>query len=114
MMRDFSDRLSTKRKRLIAARQIKVLNLFIGSEWINLDQLFQITEGTYKSLKHPEKALVRDLIYLRNLGAIRTEKLANNGVRIGVRLEWPTEITESAFFEKVKQYPKAKSYLSLL
>jgi len=114
MMRDFSDRLSTKRKRLIAARQIKVLNLLLGSEWINLDQLFQITEGTYKSLKNPEKALVRDLIYLRNLGAIRTEKLANNGVRIGVRLEWPTEITESAFFEKVKQYPKAKSYLSLL
>lgn len=114
MMRDFSDRLSTKRKRLIAARQIKVLNLLLGTEWINLDQLIHMTEGTYKSLKNPVKALVRDLIHLRNLGAIRTEKPANNGVRIGVRLEWPTEITEGDFFEKVKQFPKAKSYLSLL
>jgi hypothetical protein len=28
----------------------------------------------------------------------------------GVRLEWPTEVTETEFFEQLKKLPKAKTH----
>jgi hypothetical protein len=45
-----------------------------------------------------------------NLGAIRIEKVAENQWNVSVRLEWPSEITESEFFEKIKHMPKGKTF----
>ena len=62
----------------------------------------------YAALSNPLKALVRDINSLNTRGAVKVERLGEGRYRLGVRLEWPTEITETAFFEKLKQLPKAK------
>ena len=66
-------------------------------------------EGKYFGLKNPHKALIRDLNNLHNLKAIAFEKVGENKWNIFVRLEWPTEITETEFFKKLKELPKAKT-----
>ncbi len=52
--------------------------------------------------------------YTKAAQAIKVEKVGDGRYRLGVRIQWPTEIAETAFFEKIKQLPKAKtSYLPL-
>ena len=65
---------------------------------------------TYKRLKNPIKAMVRDVNNLSSLGAVSVEEFGERQFRLKVRLEWPTEITETAFFEKLRKLPKAKSH----
>jgi hypothetical protein len=50
---------------------------------------------------------------LLNLQAIDAQNMENNKVRVRVRLEWGAEITETAFFERVKKLPRGKSYTLL-
>jgi hypothetical protein len=64
----------------------------------------------YSSLKTPIKAIVRDVNYLGSLKAVKIEKRDEGRYQISVRLEWPTEITETAFFEMVRKLPKAKTH----
>jgi hypothetical protein len=61
-------------------------------------------------VKNPIKALVRDVNSLSALRAIWVHKIAEGRFLIGVRLEWPTEVTESEFFEQVRKLPKAKTH----
>ncbi|NRA34005.1 MAG: hypothetical protein HRU17_11755, partial [Polyangiaceae bacterium] len=69
----------------------------------------------YGKLKNPHAAVVRDLTALLNLGAVRPELDENSKVIIlSIRLEWPTEITETKFFERVKELPTAKTSSFLL
>ena len=55
------------------------------------------------------QALIRDVNHLLRLNAIRIEGPEKGPWTIAVRLEWPTEITETEFFRKVKELPKAKT-----
>ena len=68
------------------------------------------TKLFYNSLRNPMKALVRDINGLIQLRAISFKKLENNQYEFSVRLEWPTEITETEFFKRVKEMPKAKTH----
>jgi hypothetical protein len=62
-------------------------------------------------LKNPHKALIRDLNYLIQLQAIQAKRLPEDGgFLLSVRLEWPTQITETEFFRRVKEMPKGKVY----
>jgi len=69
----------------------------------------------YASLTVPGKAIVRDLNYLIELKAVKFERREGT-VRFFIRLEWPTEITESEFFAYCeffaywKKLPRAKTY----
>ena len=100
------------RKRVIAERQMAILTRLLGVEWMDWHQCIKETAWTYASLKNPLKALVRDVNHLQNLGAVRVEKVGEGRYRLAVRLEWPTEITETAFFDmiKIKGLPKAKTH----
>jgi hypothetical protein len=51
---------------------------------------------------------------LIRLGAVQYRKSPEGPYELAVRLEWPTEITETVFFEKLRTLPKAKmhSFLS--
>ncbi len=109
LMFDLFQHLQTPRKRVIAERRIEVLKILLETDWITLDELIKKTSRTYSSLTSPRKAIIRDLNYLIGLKAVKYEKIGN-GHRLAVRLEWPTEITETAFFEHVKNLPKAKTY----
>ena len=109
LMFDLFQHLRTPRKRVIAERHIAILKILLETDWITLDELIKTTSRTYSSLASPRKAIIRDLNYLIGLKAVKYEKL-ESGYRLAVRLEWPTEITETAFFESVKDLPKAKTY----
>ncbi len=103
-------RLKSPRKRAIAERQLDFLNQLLDVELMEYAQIYKLNIGKYGSLKNPGKALVRDLNYLGNLGAIKIEKIGENRWNLSIRYEWPTEITESEFFRKLKEMPKAKTH----
>jgi Fic family protein len=107
------NRLKTPRRRVIAQRQIEILKLLLESDdGMALTRLVQRLEGHYAALKNPRKAVVRDLVDLIELDAVSAEKLESD-VNLAVRLEWPSMMTESAFFERIKQLPKAKTHAFL-
>lgn len=110
LMHDLFGRLKTPRKRVVAERQIAVLKLLLRSESISLDEIIQLTSEAYRGLKSPTKALFRDLNDLIALGAIDFERISEGKYRIFIRLDWPTRITESAFFEQISRMPKAKTH----
>lgn len=110
MMYDLFNRLITKRQRVIKDRQIEILKLLLSMDSVDWHELLQKTSMIYAGIKNPTKAFVRDMANLANLGAVRIEKVAEKKWKVAVRLEWPSEITESAFFEKIKQMPKGKTY----
>ena len=53
---------------------------------------------------------MRDILHLMNLGAVKAEELGKNRIQISIDLTWPTTMTESEFFERIRQLPKAKTY----
>ena len=103
-------RLKNQRKRAIGKRQIEILNLLLDHEWMSLEDIIQKTLNIYGKLKNPRKAVIRDLNDLLGLKAIKFDKLKEGGFKLGIRLEWPTEITETAFFEQLKSLPKGRTY----
>ena len=109
VMYDLFTRLESKKKRVIAERQIEILKLLLQEDSIMLEQLVKTNIHRYSSLKNPEKALGRDLSQLMNLNAVSLRRGDKKTLWVDLRLEWPTEITETEFFERVKSFPKAKT-----
>lgn len=110
LMYDLFGRLKTPRKRVIAERQIQILQLLLAAEWVDLTELIEKLGDKYASLKSARKAIVRDLNHLIQLRAVDFRRVQEEVFQFRVRLEWPSEITESAFFEKVKQLPRSKTH----
>lgn len=110
VMFDLFNRLRTTRKRVIAERHIEILKLLLSADTMVLRTLVERTAATYKPLKNPYKALIRDINYLLGLRAINCKKLSDGRYEFFARLEWPTEVTETEFFESVKEMPKAKTH----
>jgi len=115
LMHDLFGRLKTPRKRVIAKRQIAILEdllTFVEVEWF---AFYRDCMKLYTNVKNPGKALLRDINHLISLGAInfRSEPVEGGGQRFFVwaRLEWPAEITETEFFRKVSTLPRAKGTL---
>ena len=113
MMFDLFNRLQSPRKRVMKDRHLRILKLLLESDSMMLDEIASKTVDDYSSLAHSYKALIKDLNYLIRLEALGFEKQGER-FRIFIRLEWPTKITESEFFKRVKQMPKSKatSFLS--
>ena len=109
LMHDLFRRLQSKRKRVIAQRQIEILELLLQKDSIALNDLIADTRQSYGALKKPVHALIRDLKQLQYLKAVTIRSDAKNGSRVELRLEWPTEITQTDFFERLKSFPKAKA-----
>ena len=107
---DLFGRLKSPRKRVVSARHVQLLNLLLVEEEMTLDALTERTRHIY-NLGSPYKALIRDLNYLINIGALAAKHLPNkSGFLISVHLDWPTKITETEFFQRVKAMPKGKVY----
>lgn len=70
--------------------------------------MFETASKNYSKLLNPWKAFVRDLNELVFLDAIRAEE-SEKGFFLSARLEWPTEITATKFFERLRALPKAKT-----
>lgn len=109
-MADLFGRLQSPRKRVMSARHLQILNLLLDTGEISLADISGKTRQFY-SVKNPSKALVRDLSYLVQLGALGVKKLPEeNGFLFSINLDWPTQITETEFFKRVKNMPKGKVY----
>lgn len=110
VMYDLFNRLKTERKRVIASRQIELLKLLL-EESITLRELQDKTKYMYAKLKEPGKGLIRDLNGLISLGAIGHDEYEKKKYMLFVRLEWPTEITETEFFKRVESMPRPKTQI---
>ena len=113
LMYDLFNRLRTPRKRVMKERHIEILKLLLNTDRMNLDELTERTKIYYHTLGNSRKALIRDINYLIGLRAIEFTKQPDNKYDFFVRLEWPMEITETEFFKRVKQMPKAKTHTFL-
>ena len=110
-------RLRSKRKRALALRQCEILNeLLVRDQEIEYLELYEKLEMQYANLKKPLSAFVRDLNKLSSMRAISVrleddERFDFNRYFVRVRVEWATEITETEFFQKINQLPRAKTKL---
>lgn len=109
-MADLFGRLRSPRKRVMSGRHVQILGLLLDEGRMTLSALIGRSRFLY-TLKNPDKALFRDLNYLLALEAISFERVeATKQLLFEVNLEWPTQITETEFFRRVKQFPKGKTY----
>ena len=111
VMFDLFHRLRTPRKRVIIDRQIEILKLLLQRER-TLTELSSKMDHVYNSMKRPHTVIIRDLNALIELGAIKATSHKKDYL-LEVRLAWPTEITETEFFDRIKKLPKAKSHTIL-
>lgn len=108
LVSDFFTRLVSPRKRVIAKRQIEILNLLLKADRVDFHEIMRMLTALYSSLDNPWKAYVRDIVALLNLGAINVEKNPQDKWEVWANLEWPQQITETQFFERTRKMPKAK------
>lgn len=109
-MTDLFGRLASPRKRVMSSRHVQLLNLLLDQDEITLADLSARTRHFY-AVKNPQKALVRDLSYLIQLQAMGATRLPEDkGFLLAINLEWPTQITETEFFRRVKEMPKGKVF----
>jgi Fic family protein len=107
---DLFGRLKSPRKRVVSGRHVQLLNLLLDEEEMTLAALTERTRHIF-NVSNPYKALVRDLNYLIGMGAISAKRLPDKtGFLISINLDWPTKITETEFFQRVKAMPKGKVY----
>ena len=109
LMYELFGRLKSKRKRVIAERQLEILKILLDVDSMDFGRLIKMTKSTYSTLKDPLGGLVRDLLNLEALDAIAIKQMGEGRYEIAVNPEWPTRLTETDFFAKMKQYPKAKT-----
>lgn len=111
MMHELFDRLQTPKKRVIAKRQMQILNILLdANEEMLWTDFVSKTRPLYASLKQPYNGLVRDFVALLELKALEYRRVDSSKAFVKARLEWPTEITETRFFEVIRRLPKAKPH----
>ncbi|MBA4423537.1 MAG: hypothetical protein C0390_10665 [Syntrophus sp. (in: bacteria)] len=109
-MNDLFGRLQSPRKRVMSGRHVQILNLLLDAGEIHHAEISEKTRNFY-AVKNPGKALIRDLKYLFQLGALNVKEFPEGkGYLLSINLDWPTQITETEFFRRVKEMPKGKVY----
>lgn len=110
VMYDLFNRLESPKKRVIALRQMAILKILLNTHEIALSDLIKRTIATYGDLQNANKARVRDINALIAIGAINATKTGAGSWNIGINLDWPEQITESDFMERVNKLPKSKMH----
>lgn len=102
--RSLFGQLRSPRRRVLAERQLQVLDILLDGGSIGLFDLINQTHVHYQGLKFPANALGRDLGDLFGLRAI-----AIDAGRISVNLDWPQQFSESELLERIENMPPAAS-----
>lgn len=106
-------RLERTRRRVIVTRQLELLShLHAKKEPVEWRSLVSDAKQLYAKRKDQPAAMARDIGKLSALGAVRIEwdQAGQKQPLISVDLDWPSEITETEFFERIKKLPKSKDY----
>lgn len=106
------NRLKNRRTRVIQKRQVDILQILLEADSMDLEDLWKRTRNAYANLDAPIKAFNRDIGSLNALGAITANLIPSTPPKWSVEanLAWPSEITESAFFNRLKTLPQGKTY----
>lgn len=109
------NRLETKRKRVIGERQVELLKILLEFDELTAIDLMRRANAFYAPLEHSDKAIVRDIFSLVELGAIQlTPALPDAPTidkdRFSVNLDWPQEIDEGEFLRRIKLMPKGRTH----
>ena len=104
--RSLFGRLRSPRRRVLVERQLQVLETLLDSDPMGLGDFARRTETIYQKLKYPDRAWVRDVRELINLGAVELELRDGH---IWVNLEWPQQFSESELLERYENMSSAVS-----
>jgi len=111
VMSQMYGRLRSKRKRAMGGRQCGILGKLLDlDKKIDYLELQVLLSNLYSGLTEPARAFTRDLNQLGRLRAITIEKHENKYL-IAARLDWATEVTETAFYHEINKLPPAKTRL---
>ncbi len=115
MMNDLFGRLVSPRKRVLAKRQLTILNYLLNIDRIELMKLYSALEVHYIKLNKPLDAFMRDLNNLIALRAVGVDRLKEKSgskpkFQLFARLDWPTQISETDFFKRIDELSTAKTY----
>ena len=102
--RSLFGQLRSPRRRVIAERQLHLLEVLLTGGPMELSDLWHRTSVHYNALKFPERALVRDVIGLIDLKAIAIEDR-----QFQVNSAWPQQFSESELSERYESMPAAVS-----
>jgi Fic/DOC family len=106
------NRLKNQRTRVIQKRQVDILQILLEVDSMGLEDLWKRMRPAYETLDIPVKAFNRDIGSLSVLGAITATVVSSTPPKWNVEanLAWPSEITELAFFARLKNLPQGKTY----
>jgi Fic family protein len=106
------NRLKNQRTRVIQKRQVDILQILLEVDSMGLEDLWRRMRPAYETLDVPIKAFNRDIGSLNVLGAITANVVSSTPPKWNVEanLAWPSEITELAFFARLKSLPQGKTY----
>lgn len=102
--RSLFGKLHSPRRRVLAERQLQILEILLDAGPSRVYDLADRVRVLYTGLKHPGRALERDLFGLLEVSAIALE-----GGRIMANLDWPRESSESELLERYENLPSAAS-----
>jgi len=102
-------RLESSRKRVIAKRQLSLLNIVLEEGEYEIGALLKRAKPEYEDLAGPKKAFIRDVNQALHIGALKLRK-QDHEYFVDVLLEWPEKISESDFMDRIDNLPKAKSH----
>lgn len=102
--RSLFGQLRSPRRRVLADRQLIVLEILLDVGSISLTELAGRVWADYQSLKFPGRALVRDLVGLLELSAITLDD-----DRVAANLDWPRHSSESELLQRLESMPAAAS-----
>ena len=97
--------LRSPRRRVLAERQLYVLEALLESSSLDATDLLHHTVGIYRSLKYPRRAWIRDVIHMLDIDAI---KIDGNGI-VTLNLDWPQQLSESELLHRYENLPSAVS-----
>ncbi len=102
--RSLFGQLRSPRRRVLAERQLQILETLLDSPSIEPRDFFRRTLAHYQNLKHPDRAQVRDLIGLFDLGAV-----VFHDNHISINMEWPQQFSRSELLDRYEHMPSAIS-----
>ena len=102
--RSLFGQLRSPRRRVLAERQLQMLDALLDSGPVGFRDLFARTQANYRELKHGSRAQVRDLI-----GLIELEAVGFDGDLVQARMEWPQQFSQSELLERYENMPSAVS-----
>ncbi len=102
--RSLYSRLRSPRKRVLAERQLHILNVLLDSGGMEFIELFRQIEHNYLHLQYGFRARIRDIFDLVRMDAVRL----NEG-QLKVNLDWPQQTSETELVERFENLPRATS-----